>query len=114
MGFFSKLFSSSENSESSSQGDDMKYCPQCGDEYRQDFDTCAHCQVDLVGDEFKQSENKARQEILNRRSMKITNDEKLVRIQKAPMKEIKHMAMVLAKSSIPSVLEGDALSLKGG
>ncbi|MGL1931416.1 MAG: hypothetical protein OCC45_06605 [Desulfotalea sp.] len=114
MGFFSNLFSFTGQQESSGSLDKMKYCPQCGDEYRPDFSTCAHCNVELVGAGYRRADERNKQALLKHRSMKISKNDRMETIQRGPMKEMKHLATVLARHHIPANLESDPASMRGG
>lgn len=87
------------------------YCPQCGDEYRAGFFTCAGCNIDLVrGEDILRS----RQEEGEEKVAAISPDDNLVAVQKGAMVEIKRIQSILKKAGIPSITAADAASCGKG
>ena len=93
---------------------DLNYCPQCDEEYREDFKTCATCKVSLLsGTERLAVEEKEKLKIASR-SMDISPDDELANIRKGALGEMKQLQAVLGAASIPSLLAGDESSCGTG
>jgi hypothetical protein len=86
---------------------DLNYCPQCDEEYREDFDTCAACNIALIPGKERLSMEEAKNNKLAARSMDISPDDELVNIRKGALGEMKQLQAVLGAASIPSLLAGD-------
>ncbi len=93
---------------------DLKYCPQCDEEYREEIVTCASCNVELITG----SEKLAREEDVKAkkaaRSMDISSNDELANIRKGPLADMKHLKNVLAAENIPSVIAGEKSSCRQG
>jgi len=93
---------------------DLKYCPQCDEEYREEMVICASCNVELISGSEKlamEEEEKARKAA---RSMDISSDDELANIRKGPLADMKHLKNVLAAENIPSVIAGEKSSCGQG
>ena len=86
---------------------DLKYCPDCDEEYRAEIQTCVSCGVTLIsgGEKMEMEQEKAAR--LTSRSMELSSDDELVNVRKGPLGEIKHLQAVLATSKIPSLIVGE-------
>ncbi len=86
---------------------DLKYCPRCDEEYREEMTRCVHCEIALVtgSEKLIQEQNKDRK--LASRSMELTSDDELTNIRKGPLGDMKHLQNVLAAEKIPSLLAGE-------
>ncbi len=94
---------------------ELKYCPQCKDEYRAEIETCAACDIELLAGIRMQE---LLDNVLQRRaerSMDIKAEDELVTIRKGPALQIKQLQTYLKNLAIPSlaVVEGDAGCNKG-
>lgn len=86
---------------------DLKYCPQCDEEYREEMSTCATCRVPLLSGGEKQAMVEAQRSKMASRSMEISSDDELVNIRKGPLGEMKHLQALLATECIPALLAGE-------
>lgn len=83
--------------------EDLKYCPQCQDEYRADIARCASCNITLVsGAEMLALENHR-----TRRRGELTADDDIVTIHKAPLADLKKMEAAFARENIGMMIVGD-------
>ena len=86
---------------------DLKYCPQCDDEYREDMITCVACNIDLIdGTKRLAMENEAKEKFESR-SMDISPDDELANIRKGPLAEMKYLKTLLASENIPALVFGE-------
>ena len=83
---------------------DLKYCPRCDDEYREDMTTCAACEVTLITGSEKIAQEQKRDDKLAARSMELSSDDNLANIRKGPLGEMKQLQTVLAAEKIPSLI----------
>lgn len=84
--------------------DELKYCPECHDEYRAEIETCAACSVQLVTGVELKAFFKQKQQRQDDRSMEISPDQELVDIRKGPVMQIKHYQKLLASENLPSLV----------
>lgn len=85
---------------------DLNYCPECEDEYRADFSTCAACGRDLVsGKELIALAANEGQEVS--KPVIITGDDTLVVLSKGSLLDMKNMKRVLGEASVPALLAKD-------
>jgi len=94
---------------------DLKYCPECGDEYRPEISRCAVCGADLLlGVEMaeKAQELEARRQRMA--SMELRAAEDLVPIHRADLREVKNLQELLADALIPSRIAADDSSCGKG
>ncbi len=93
---------------------ELKYCPQCGDEYRADIKKCAACEIDLLsGTEvlvLLEEKNSKTAE----KSNPITADDELIDIRKGSVIEIKQTKLLLEREGIPSVIANESGNCKKG
>jgi uncharacterized protein (UPF0212 family) len=112
MGFFS-LFRKKEGSAGdvarAGSGIDpgLKYCPQCGDEYRAEILRCAGCAVDLITGAQRLAMEQARSLGRASRSMEIAAGETLVILRSGQLKDLKLLRKQLADEGIPSIIGGE-------
>jgi uncharacterized Zn ribbon protein len=93
---------------------DLKYCPQCQDEYRADIEKCASCEVVLLtGRELMEIEQRKKEKYTGR-SMEIKAGDNLVDIRKGSVLEIKQVQSMLARQGFPSLILGDSQSCGKG
>jgi hypothetical protein len=85
---------------------ELKYCPDCKDEYRSDFSTCAACNKELIsGADLLAADVDKKPK--NQSSLEITGDDTLVVLQKGSMLDMKNMKRNLAGASVPAILTKD-------
>lgn len=92
---------------------DLKYCPDCEDEYRAEIEVCAVCGRTLLSGRRvlrMQEERKVNRED---RAEEITADDKLVDIHRGSVVEIKNIQAMLKKEGITSVTAADQSCGKG-
>ena len=82
---------------------ELRYCPQCGDEYRADIRACAACRVELEsGRDLLGARNGGEREGKN--VLEIRPEESVVGIQKGPIMQIKALQAHLLQLGLPSIL----------
>ncbi|MCW5199450.1 hypothetical protein VU05_01770 [Desulfobulbus sp. F1] len=82
---------------------DLKYCPQCGDEYRADITVCATCAVSLLtGKAVLESRQQEEQKKANRRRP-LSPDDELISIRKGPVLQMQMLQTALKQEGIPSL-----------
>jgi len=82
----------------------LKYCPECKDEYRQEFSQCAVCKIELINRDtaaasLLQHENRRRS-----RSLEISTDDELVSVKRGNLLEMKNLQRLLKQELIGSLL----------
>ena len=85
---------------------DLKYCPQCDEEYREDMVTCVSCDISLISGSEKLAMEEAAHAKMAARSMEISSDDELGVIRKGSLGDMKHLQGLLAAHNIPSLLMG--------
>jgi len=93
---------------------ELKYCPQCDEEYRAEIESCASCNVELLSGTEKRAFEEAAQQKKDSRSMRITNDDELVNIRKGSLHDMKQLQKLLVAENIPSLLAGEGSSCGKG
>jgi len=86
---------------------DLKYCPECNDEYMAEIEECAACGVELITGQQKIELEEARQKKLASRTAELSPDDDLVGLRKGPLPEMRHLAELLDKENIGTALIGD-------
>ncbi len=86
---------------------DLKYCPQCDEEYRAEIENCATCTIALISGMEKMKLEQAQEQKLANRSMELSSDDNLASIRKGPLKDMKHLQTLLAAEKIPSLVAGE-------
>lgn len=86
---------------------DLKYCPQCDEEYRAEIEKCVSCNISLVGGEERLAQEEAVKQQRESRSMTISSDDELANIRKGSLHDMKQLQSILAKENIPSLLAGE-------
>jgi hypothetical protein len=86
---------------------DLKYCPQCDDEYMAEIEKCAVCGVNLITGVQKVEMEEARRKKLERRVSEISPDDDLGRIRRGTLPEMRHLANLLHNERIGALLVGD-------
>ena len=110
---FRKLFgldkSNGESPEPNRYGidTDANYCPDCGEEYRAGFDTCADCGVPLISGVAKLDEARRQDPGAPSYSMDISTADELVTIQTGKLGYIKSLQHILKSEQVPSLLASE-------
>ena len=86
---------------------DLKYCPECNDEYRAEIEKCAVCCVDLITGLQKIAMEEERQKILEGRSTDLSPDDDLVAIRRGSLADMRHLSDLLNGENIGTLLAGD-------
>ena len=86
---------------------DLNYCPQCDEEYREDIENCAMCNISLISGSERLALEEAAQSKMAARSMDISGEDELANIKKGPRGEMKQLQGVLAAAKIPAILFGE-------
>jgi hypothetical protein len=74
---------------------DLKYCPECNDEYRAEIEKCAACGIDLITGLQKIKMEEERTKILEGRSIELNPEDDLVPIQRGPLADMRHLSDLL-------------------
>lgn len=93
---------------------EMRYCPQCGDEYRPDIECCAGCGVALIGGSEKLAAAQKQHQEFYSRSMEIGADEPRVAIRGGKLRDLKPIQRLLAEQRIPALITGEAAGCQRG
>ena len=113
---FSKLFGLGKESGKTSIDNrygidtDSNYCPDCGEEYRAGFDTCADCGVALISGTDKLAQLRQQDGGAQEYSMEISGADELVAIQTGKLGYLKPLQQVLRKAQVPSMLASGSAS----
>ena len=86
---------------------DLKYCPQCNDEYRAEIEQCAACSVALITGREKREMEETRRRQLESRAGTLDPDDDLVAIRRGPLAEMRSIEELLKQHRIASLLVGD-------
>ncbi len=86
---------------------DSNFCPDCGQEYRAGFDTCADCGVRLISGVEKLDELKQQDTGTASYSMDISNDDELITIQVGKLGYIKSLQQILKNEQVPSLIASE-------
>lgn len=91
----------------SGQSQPMKYCPECGDEFRPEFDECAVCTRALVSRDSDKSRDRLIHKKQSGRNLKIMPGDELVTVRRGNLLEIKEVQRLLKDEIIGSLLVED-------
>ena len=85
---------------------ELKYCPECRDEYRSEISVCAACKVDLLSGAqmLKQAGISAQK---NQPKMEIQSGDELLPLQKGNLLDMKRVKNLLEAHNIPALLVKD-------
>lgn len=86
---------------------ECNYCPECGDEYRAEIETCATCAVPLVSGSEKLKLLMQQEANSGPRSMEISAEDELVTIHGGKLNSLKSLQHLLKAEYVPSLLFGD-------
>jgi len=93
---------------------DLKYCPKCRDEYRQEMETCAVCALPLIlGAELAAME-KNKSGSRRKRKGALTPDDQLVVISQASLADLKHLMALLEAEHIGAMIRKDGQGCASG
>lgn len=85
---------------------DLKYCPECKDEYRPEISLCAVCKVGLLsGSEMLQQVGVSTQH--RQPKVEIEPGDELLPLQKGNLLDMKRVKNLLAEHNIPALLVKD-------
>ncbi|MEN8258604.1 MAG: hypothetical protein ABFS09_12150 [Thermodesulfobacteriota bacterium] len=86
---------------------DLKYCPQCQDEYRADIESCAACKITLLtGSEMLDMVSNS-QQARNSRLGELGAGDDIVTIHKGPLADLKKLEKAFARENIGMMIVGD-------
>lgn len=86
---------------------DLKYCPQCDDEYRAEIEKCAACGVVLITGQQKVEMEESRKKKLESRVSELRPEDDLVRIRRGTLPEMRHLCNLLESERIGALMVGD-------
>lgn len=92
----------------------LKYCPQCKDEYMPHADKCAACDKELVSGAVLLDKQKEREKALAGRAGEFTDADDLVIIHGGQMVDLKHLQGLFEQERIASQIVGDDSSCGKG
>ena len=92
---------------------DCNYCPECGEAYRAEIESCVSCAVSLIPGSEKLAMLKRQDTDPLPRSLDISTDDELVTIHAGKLMNLKQLQQVLKKAYIPSLLAGGGDEAKG-
>jgi hypothetical protein len=87
--------------------ENSKYCPQCGDEYRAEIETCSACSIPLISGSEKLANLKQQEPDSASDFTEISAADELVSIQAGKLGYLKPLQHLLRAAYIPSILAGD-------
>lgn len=93
---------------------DLKYCPQCNDEYRADIVICAACRVDLISGRDRLAMEQGRKQHLESRKGDLTPADDIVTIHGAPLNDVKRLQARMKEERIGTLIVGDEKSCGKG
>lgn len=89
---------------------ELKYCPQCGAEYRSDIVTCSDCNIALISGYEKKVRLKEQKQRLAGRKGELASDDDIVIIHRGQIKDLKPIQELLAVEKIGNLVAGDKQS----
>ncbi len=92
---------------------EMRYCPDCGDEYRAEIRQCASCNIPLISEAEKREQLRLGDRAFDGRSMDITAQDQRVAIRQGKLRDLKPLRMLLTQERIPTLLSGASAGSKG-
>jgi hypothetical protein len=93
---------------------DMRYCPECGDEYQANIKKCASCDRGLISGAEKLEKLSLQVLAFNGRSMIINAQDQCVVIRNGKLRDLKLLQILLETERIPTIISGEpAASGKG-
>lgn len=86
---------------------ELKYCPQCQDEYRADIESCADCKITLLtGAEMLDLVSRS-QMLRNQRRGELSADDDIVTIHKGTLADLKKLEAAFVRENIGMMIVGD-------
>ncbi len=86
---------------------ELKYCPNCSDEYRSEILSCASCDVELLTGRQMIELTSQQQKKRATRSMELSPDDEMVSIRKGAVMQMKELQIMLEREGIPSLAVKD-------
>ncbi len=86
---------------------DLKYCPECHDEYRAEIIRCAACGIELITGVQKIALQEAQQKKLQEKNVELNPDDDLVVIRRGPLPDMRHLVELLQSENIATLLAAD-------
>lgn len=93
---------------------ELKYCPQCRDEYRAEIARCAVCGVELLLGSQMLALEEGKAVPRERRAGELSPTDDLVAIHKASLADIRHLEELLRHERIACLVAGDEKSCGKG
>lgn len=93
---------------------ELKYCPECNDEYRADIEKCPVCECELLTGHEMIARDGAQQEQKAARSGEFSAEDELVAVKHGPLAEMKVYEKLLNRERICTLLAGDESSCGKG
>jgi len=93
---------------------DLKYCPQCNDEYRAEIEKCAACGLALLTGRQRLAMEEERRRRCEGKSVELAATDELVNIRQGSLADMKHLEKVLRAESIAALIAGDENSCGKG
>ena len=87
---------------------ELKYCPECSEEYRAEITRCADCGAELVTGVAMHDRLAARQDSLGSGLQEIVPGERMTGLLKGPLLQIKQLQSSLRRQGIASLVVGGA------
>ncbi len=98
----------------SETGSDLKHCPQCGDEYRQEFSHCAACRCELAAGGKQRGNKTGDERSRDDRDLQISPDDEMLAMRRGSLAEMKTTQRLLRKKFVASLLAEDRSGRGGG
>lgn len=92
----------------------LKYCPECGDEYRPEFNHCAICKIELISAATEKNRHTLTDNKKKNRSLHISPEDELVTMRRGNLLEMKNLQRLLKAEIIGSLLVEDRSGGGGG
>ncbi len=86
---------------------DLKYCVQCGDEYRAEFSHCAVCDCELVPGPRKKAETSGDTGGRDEKDLHISPTDELLIMRRGSLAEMKNVQRLLKQKFVGSLLAED-------
>jgi hypothetical protein len=99
--------SGSGDRQSASPGAGLKYCVQCGDEYRAEFSRCAVCDCELVPVARKRAEASGDERSRDENDLHISAEDELLIMRRGNLAEMKNVQRLLKNKFVGSMLAED-------
>ncbi|MEN8140496.1 MAG: hypothetical protein ABFR97_04660 [Thermodesulfobacteriota bacterium] len=87
--------------------DDLKYCPQCHDEYRAEIESCAACGLLLLPGAEMAALGRQEQAQVQARKGELRDDDEIITIHKGGLAELRHLEKVFKAENIGVIIMGD-------